>query len=79
MYCLPLSYGNNGLYKADTRGKKCAGTSLNALGDPPFSANTHEFGTANELTHTERKRRTVRIYGNLRKGGLSHQSSSKHT
>ena len=35
--------------------KKC-GDTLNALEEPPFSADTHEFGTANELMCAERKR-----------------------
>jgi len=52
--------------------KKC-GDTLNALEEPPFSADTHEFGTANELTHTERKRKHVRMKPLGRVGYLNKQ------
>ena len=53
------------------------GESLNALG-APFSAYTHEFGTANELRHAEETTGNHADIGNLRKEWAISANSNKH-
>ena len=56
MYCLPLSYGNNGLYKAETLGKKVRWGLFTHHESQPSQQRMTEFGRDDELMHTERKR-----------------------